>query len=304
MHLHDILLSIFFLSVTLLMPASASAQSLESYTLDFFMAYNNIVVQKEMVFNSPISGSFVLAIPKDAKGISLYIDDEHSEAVVKDSRISMQLDSMNKLKVSYTTKELTEKSEFILSTKMPYDTATMRVTLVLPEDTNLESPLPESDVDVSPVYPLPKEAVTDGRQIKLVWEYEGLKKGDEKSFFVKFRKNSSDIWIILLLIVVVLSLISIVIYLMKRPQKETVVEKVVEKVVHEEGDIEKHLKEDEEQVYNILKQREGQCEQGTLRVITGFSKAKLSGLLKELEDRNVIHKEKRGKKNLVFLRDM
>jgi uncharacterized membrane protein len=40
-----------------------------------------------------------------------------------------------------------------------------------------------------------------------------------------------------------------------------------------------------------------------LRVITGFSKAKLSGLLKELEERNVVYKEKRGKKNLVFLRE-
>jgi uncharacterized membrane protein len=67
--------------------------------------------------------------------------------------------------------------------------------------------------------------------------------------------------------------------------------------------IENHLKEDEEQVVNILKQREGNCEQGTLRVITGFSKAKLSGLLMELEARKIVHKEKRGKKNLVFLKN-
>jgi uncharacterized membrane protein len=54
----------------------------------------------------------------------------------------------------------------------------------------------------------------------------------------------------------------------------------------------------------ILREREGKCEQGTLRVITGFSKAKLSGLLKELDERRIVHKEKRGKKNLVFLKDI
>ena len=59
---------------------------------------------------------------------------------------------------------------------------------------------------------------------------------------------------------------------------------------------------DEEQIITILKNKEGSCEQGTLRVITGFSKATLSRLLSELETRNVIHKEKRGKKNLVFLK--
>lgn len=65
---------------------------------------------------------------------------------------------------------------------------------------------------------------------------------------------------------------------------------------------EKHLKEDEKQIVNILKTREGKCEQGTLRVVSGMPKSSLSRILKELEERNIIHKEKRGKKNMVFLR--
>jgi len=65
---------------------------------------------------------------------------------------------------------------------------------------------------------------------------------------------------------------------------------------------EKHLKEDENQIVNILKQREGKSEQGTLRIVSGFPKSTLSRILKELEERNIIYKEKRGKKNMVFLR--
>jgi len=65
---------------------------------------------------------------------------------------------------------------------------------------------------------------------------------------------------------------------------------------------EHYLKDEERQIVNVLRQREGSCEQGTLRVVTGMPKSTLSRILKELEDRNIIYKEKRGKKNIVFLR--
>jgi hypothetical protein len=63
-----------------------------------------------------------------------------------------------------------------------------------------------------------------------------------------------------------------------------------------------HLTEDEQQVVNILADREGHIEQGTLVIITGFSKAHLSRLLDELQRRKIIHKEKKGKKNIVWLK--
>lgn len=63
-----------------------------------------------------------------------------------------------------------------------------------------------------------------------------------------------------------------------------------------------HLKEEEQQIVQVLAQREGQCEQGTLRIVTNYPKSTLSRILSELEERNIIYKEKRGKKNLVFLK--
>lgn len=63
-----------------------------------------------------------------------------------------------------------------------------------------------------------------------------------------------------------------------------------------------HLTEDEQQIVNILADREGHIEQGTLVIITGFSKAHLSRLLDELQRRRIIHKEKKGKKNVVWLK--
>jgi uncharacterized membrane protein len=88
----------------------------------------------------------------------------------------------------------------------------------------------------------------------------------------------------------------------KKQQKKGPVE--IKVVKHEkEPELFEHLKEDEKQIVRVLKQKEGSCEQGTLRIVTGFSKAHLSRLLSELEARKIVHKEKRGKKNLVFLKE-
>lgn len=78
-------------------------------------------------------------------------------------------------------------------------------------------------------------------------------------------------------------------------------EKISRHLSADEG-LDRYLKEDEKKVVTILRQREGICSQSTLRVVGDFSKATLSRLLTELEQRNIIKKEKRGKKNLVILK--
>lgn len=75
-----------------------------------------------------------------------------------------------------------------------------------------------------------------------------------------------------------------------------------EKTFSIDEQIDRYLKEDERTIVNILRQRDGICSQSTLRIAGNFSKATLSRLLVELEQRNIIKKEKRGKKNLVILR--
>ncbi|MCX6706569.1 MAG: MarR family transcriptional regulator [Candidatus Woesearchaeota archaeon] len=67
-------------------------------------------------------------------------------------------------------------------------------------------------------------------------------------------------------------------------------------------EVDKYLKEDEKTVISILRQRGGVMSQSTLRIAGNFSKATLSRILKELEQRNIIKKEQRGKKNLVILK--
>lgn len=67
--------------------------------------------------------------------------------------------------------------------------------------------------------------------------------------------------------------------------------------------IDSYLKEDERVIINILRMKHNSCSQATLRVITDFSKAHLSRLLKELEERGVIFKRQSGRKNLITLNE-
>ena len=69
-----------------------------------------------------------------------------------------------------------------------------------------------------------------------------------------------------------------------------------------EDEVEKHLKEEERIIVRLLRQREGRCEQGTLCIVSGFSKATLSRLLAELETRVIVRKVQQVKKNMVYLR--
>lgn len=69
------------------------------------------------------------------------------------------------------------------------------------------------------------------------------------------------------------------------------------------GGIDRYLKEDERIVLNVLRLKHNSCTQATLRIATDFSKAKLSRILSELEERGVIFKEQQGRKNLITLRE-
>lgn len=68
------------------------------------------------------------------------------------------------------------------------------------------------------------------------------------------------------------------------------------------NDVDRYLKEDERIVINVLRMKHNSCSQATLRVVTDFSKARLSRILSELEERGVVYKEQAGRKNIITLK--
>ena len=141
-----------------------------------------------------------------------------------------------------------------------------------------------------------------------VWQRAGLIEGDEFSVFVQYRPGGPNLWTVILILLGLLA-VSVAYGYFSDWRFKTIVPRLKKEKksmhkhpVEKELELLRHLKEEEQQLIRVLKDRDGQCEQGTLRIATDFSKAHLSRLLSELEARKVIRKERRGKKNIVFLK--
>ena len=274
--------------------------ALESYNIKYNIIDSNVVVQSIINFTQGMTGTISLSIPPDATTIEVYLDDVKTDAEVRDGLVIINLDAIQQIKLSYVTSAYIDKSNFLLSKIIEYDADFLEITLILPEEAILRKPITDA---TGSIYPRPDKATTDGRSLIFVWERTDVKAGDEISLFVMYKTRRIDIPIPMSVVVIVF-IIGLVIYFYytKKVAKKEV--KKIKKVRKKETEpkILKHLKEDEQQIVRILKQRKRSCEQGTLRVITDFSKAHLSRLLMELEARKIIYKEKRGKKNIIFLK--
>jgi hypothetical protein len=287
-----------------------SARPYESYSADFTIVERNIVTNIKLEFLNKETGTFYFSLPKDASTIDMYIDNSAAEPVLENGNLRIELRATKEVGISYVTQEFLDKNNFLVNLKAPDLIKGLNVQVTLPEGAVLRKPIVEGDITAGSIHPKPDKSLTDGKSMIFVWELENLDKDEELSVLVQYNLFYIPIWAGLLGIVV-LALLVFLGYnyykqwrfkpkLVIRPKKAA--KTVKSEKPKKEPDILKHLKEDEQQIIRVLHQKGGQCEQGTLRIVTDFSKAHLSRLLMELESRKIIHKEKRGKKNLVFLK--
>ncbi len=275
------------------------AQVMEDYSVSYELVGNKAFVTHDLRFNFSATTTLEFAVPKDAKEITLEIDNRTNIPLIKDNVLQIPINPFTKsITITYISGEpASTNDEFLADISMPFDVKNLEVKVVLPEEAVLRKPLSEG----GSVFPKADKVETDGLQIFITWTAKDMKLGDSFGAFVLYKSKTEGsqlvYGIIGLLIVIIIILIII------RTKKRIKIKKISKKTSkHEHEDISSHLKEDEKQIVNVLKQRGGQCEQGTLRVVTGIPKASLSRLLMELEARKVVYKEKRGKKNIIFLK--
>jgi uncharacterized membrane protein len=271
---------------------AVSAYTIENLETEFYLFESNIVVETSINL-SENTAQFEWLVPEDAESISVNIEGKKENFTKTESKIIINTTAKN-IKISYLTEEFIDNENFLLSFIAPTHIKDANFSLILPEGAVLKKPL-KNGVSGS-IYPKPSSVSTDGRSLIFAWSLSEMEKGSELPIFVSYKLQKDYTYLIVFLIIMLSAALSSAFAIYKKKPK------IQEKIIREDL-IEKHLKEDEEIIVNVLKKRENKaCEQGTIRIITGFSKASLSRLLKELEDRKVIKKEKRGKKNIIFLK--
>lgn len=299
----------FWCLVLFLLVFPVSARPYNSYTIDFTIVDRDVVVNTRLVFDIHESGLFYFPLPEDAHTIDLYIDNSAAEPAVENGQLNIALRASKEVGITYVTSEFLDNNNFLANFKAPDSIKELTMQVTLPEEASLRKPIREGQLTSGSIYPIPDLALTDGQSMIFVWKKDSLNKDDELSIFVQYKPAGPTIWT-LIWALVLLFLLYLTYNYIKEWRFKQLLPKLKKKEKHadkkepkKELDILKHLKEDEQQIIRILKQKEGKCEQGTLRVVTDFSKAHLSRLLMELEARHIIHKEKKGKKNLVYLKN-
>jgi uncharacterized membrane protein len=272
------------LLLLLFLPIPLVFAEIDSYNATYTVSLSRVFVSENIEL--PAKGYFDATLPKDAGNVIIKAD----EAVVNNSgRLYGK-----SFAIEYDTGAFVERKNFLAEFTANDGIKKLSLRVFIPANAVLASSYDAKTGMSESIFPKASKLETDGQRIIVVWEREDFEKGNSLPVLVKFREKPDYSFVFYILAVLVVFFALYIKFRKPRIKTRTIVKK--------EDLLERHLKADEEQIVNILKQRENQCEQGTLRVITGFSKAKLSGLLKELEERKIIHKELRGKKNLIFLK--
>jgi DNA-binding transcriptional ArsR family regulator len=152
--------------------------------------------------------------------------------------------------------------------------------------------------DESEIFPSGYRTLSNGRNILVYWELENVSRTQPLGFRVKYQsiQPSSEIFnkFYLLILLLLIALFFVTLYALKK--RKVVVKKIVrikpEKIVMEV------LDEYEKKVYEIVKEG-GKIKQNEIVAKTGFSKARVSRVLKSLSEKKLVKVEKRGRTNII-----
>jgi uncharacterized membrane protein len=160
--------------------------------------------------------------------------------------------------------------------------------------------LPENGVlageDVNESYsPEGAKILSDGKKILLYWEWNGLEAGETMQFSVLYDMPLTggplfNVIIVSLTMIIIFVMVGITFYIKKSTTKTA---KNTEEIVSSV------LNEDEKKVVEIIKEHGGETIQRNIVSETDFSKAKVSRIVKNLKDRNVLEVIPMGRKNKI-----
>ncbi|MDP1728632.1 MAG: hypothetical protein Q8L27_00325 [archaeon] len=156
------------------------------------------------------------------------------------------------------------------------------------------------------VYPAGYKMGTDGQIIYILWNKSNVKAGDNFAMFVSLEDTSGNyLWIILIGSLLILLVVGYFIYIKFSKKQKTKIIKVKQKskVKKEAESVYDYLLDTEKKVIEELKKADrNELWQKQIQNSTGFSKAKVSRLVRNLEARGLIKKIPFGNTNKVRLK--
>ncbi len=283
------------LLVMLLSPSQAKCQEISYLSISIKMISPE-EVEEVIEFSAEIgnSSSIIFPISYDVSDLQAeaYYDEESfplkvrlqnvrgKNFIVLTAKNILDKGGVTKIKLVFRARGMIERASdkyiFSQSFSVPYDIGDMTVSVVLPSKFSI----------LSPIYPSPETISTVGKQVIVVWSYGPVKAKQEKFLILGFRENYSRFfWVPYAVLSLITSFLAglFVGRKLSKPSRLGVLA-------------------DEERILQVLRKRKT-VTQVELVQILGFSKAKLSKLLNQMEKDGLIRREKYKKTFIISLPD-
>lgn len=261
-----------------------SAKEIDSYEIKVNLVNGKSIVNHNLNVDTP--GNLELELPEDAK----ILDISNKDYVFEEGTLNVFVDK--ELELEYLTKEFVDKADknyFLADFPLPQDVKNFKLIVILPEGATLDDP--------NSVFPKP-EITTDGVNIILNWKGENLKAGETFPVFMAFKDKRSNFVMVIVFAVIVAIILSVLLgFNLKRRRVKSREKKIHKKVPEKEL----HLLESESMIVNVLRKEGGEMWQKQIGFKTGFSKAKLSRVIRDLESRKLIKRIPLGNTNKIKL---
>ena len=248
--------------------------SANSYNARFSQVETKTLV--EMQINLDNESAVFIPIPKDAAGISCSAPYEILGSQIYTSGKNIEL--------SYTTSSYIEKTNgkyyFVNNFAFPINSGSGKIKLILDQG---------FVVNQEDIFPPASEINSDGKRIIIIWNYNNKTSGDNIPLFVTFASSKYD-WNYILIILVIIFAFALIVwgvyYFIKFKKKK--------------GNYEDYLIDAEKKAIEELKKSDrNEMWQKQLQLKTGFSKAKLSRVIRNLESRSLVKKIPFGNTNKI-----
>lgn len=248
-------------------------------------------------------GNLTLILTPKSKDVQIHINGKKKDCLLQAEfarcgKISTGLHTINlSYETTYPLAKVGDDTHFRYTDRLPYVSKNQKITLKLPVGYIIPR---ELDKDESfYISPSPKEVYSDGQRVIILWGQSG----QEMAISVIAREVVSKPtgWIILAALATLAALVSIGYTLMKEHKKKPEPKKKPKKKAKE---LLPQFIEDEKKVVDFLKKApNNEAWQKTILKETGFSKAKVSRIIRNLEERGVVVKTIYGNTNKVTLKN-
>lgn len=271
--------------------ASSTSISSENITVDL----DDNTVNAQISVNELTSSSFTYITNHPVENHRVEINDEAVECDFEPMTRGGEIQCPTELEGNFTADLTYETSGLVTpqnginifrysqSIYRPVDTYNFKV--ILPEGTGI---VDQANVSTPVISPENGEVGSEGRRIHVEWDenpsFETL------SFEVNYEQLSPDFRPVIILITLFLLALGVVKFYRDRKSKNEV------------SDVIDSLTEDEKLVFKLIQEEESILQKDIVQE-SDYSKAKISGVVSSLEQKDMVTKEKEGRSNRISAKE-